>query len=725
MASTTAETSHIISNLHLGADADGVDFKVFGDTSGAYMLWDASANNLLFTGAAGLSYGTLSSDDQTGISLSSTNPTVLDVFADDNDTALTNAVYHAIRGRTMLFKTPTEGSIFSVMGQIKCADEVDFNPGVFAGVRGYIETMDDTDIKSGAKMWAVDGCLDAALASYTVKDGGISAAFHAELTGAGTFTQDSGGILAGVYIDETATTGNWGYGLYIAADSTTYGIYIGDCTTAAINIAGDQAIGILFDVDSAATDGLKIAVDDGITLTRGINIDRTGTTGTCTTAISIDTDGTTGIEIAAGFTGVDMIVLAGTASGYGIEISGTCSTADLLLQNGATINNDAAGSLTITEDSITLVAGGASKLVFGGITDWGTGATGTLIDGTGYDWVSQTVGRVNANLNSTAAAAAYHALSVTANQTSSNSCFGTWTELYFDDSVSLAAADNFASVWAQMEGGTSVAAPTTAGDFMAAVYANIVMGTTFTTGADSVVDGVRVQSEIASGSISHAGRLAAFECLTKSGSYQNWDYGIYGAGVERAGYFSSALTGSSALNNLELAVTDATTNSSGYSRGLYIGATVSGTKTGSGEFNGVGVDMTLSGDTPYAYGLSLYAVHSGNPTLGFVAPISIYIDDLGNACGALMGIDIGMAGGSNSPADRHTGIRFRNHTAGQPPRSFARLEGSPTSDYLFEFENAAALPLDNGSTAGDQCVGHIKLLLGSTTGYINVYSDNS
>jgi len=291
-------------------------------------------------------------------------------------------------------------------------------------------------------------------------------------------------------------------------------------------------------VDASATDGIKISVDDSMTLTTGINLCRSGTTGIATTGLSIDTDGTTAISVGSGFSGVDMIVLAGSASGYGIEISGTCSTADLLLQNGATINNGAAGSLTITEDSIVLVAGGASKLVFGGETDWGTGATGTVIDGTGWDWVSQTVGRVNANLNSTAAAAAYHALSVTASQTSSNSCFGTWTELYFSNSVSLAASDNYASVWAQMEGGTSVSAPTTAGDFMAAVYANIVMGATFTTGASSIVNGVRVQSEISSTTISHAGRLAAFECLTKSGSYQAWDYGLYLAGATTGIYIS-------------------------------------------------------------------------------------------------------------------------------------------------------------------------------------------
>jgi len=82
-----------------------------------------------------------------------------------------------------------------------------------------------------------------------------------------------------------------------------------------------------------------------------------------------------------------------------------------------------------------------------------------------------------------------------------------------------------------MEGGTSVSAPTTAGDFMAAVYANIVMGATFTTGANSTVNGVRVQNEISTTTISHAGRLSAFECLTKTGSYQPWDHGLYVAGA--------------------------------------------------------------------------------------------------------------------------------------------------------------------------------------------------
>lgn len=167
-------------------------------------------------------------------------------------------------------------------------------------------------------------------------------------------------ILSGSETTQISITGAFTTGISIAADGTTAiavtsafsgvtglsfagtasgdGILIsGACadalhisgtnTASAIHISGDQVIGILYDVDAAATDGIKILVDDGITLTTGINIDRSGTTGICTTAISIDTDGTTGIEIAAGFTGVTAISLAGTGSTAGIGISGDHTTA--------------------------------------------------------------------------------------------------------------------------------------------------------------------------------------------------------------------------------------------------------------------------------------------------------------------------------------------------------------------------------------------------------------
>ena len=363
------------------------------------------------------------------------------------------------------------------------------------------------------------------------------------------------------------------------------------------------------------------------------------------------------------------------------------------------------------------MAGGASKLVFGGETDWGTGATGTVIDGTGWDWVSQTVGRVNANLNSTAAAAAYHALSVTASQTSSNSCFGTWTELYFSNSVSLAASDNYASVWAQMEGGTSVAVPTTAGDFMAAVYANIVMGATFTTGASSVVNGVRFQSEISSTTISHAGRLSAFECLTKSGSYQAWDYGLYVAGASHAWYSATTQAGASALNNMELVTTDATTPSSGYSRTIYANHTNTGAKTGSAEVNVIAADFDASANVTTAYCFTGYVGACSGATINRVAGYAVYMDAITGTVGASSCAHLETVGG----ATVNDFISMRKH-GGTIHAMISDRSGGDTATYFLHFNGANAPVAANTHSIDSHALQHvIAVQIGSDVGYIPVF----
>jgi hypothetical protein len=207
----------------LGKDDYGCEFKVFGATSGYYLLWDESANQLTMPYGR-LNIGTLSSTAQTGAHLTATNNEIVEVYADDNNTSLgADTVYSTVRSRTMLFKDCTGISLFGVRGQIKCADEVDFASGVYAGVQGYFETMDDTDIQSGAKFWGVDASLESPSGgAVTVASGGILGGLHAELTGAGSFTQSSGGILAGLYIDEQVTTGKWGYGIYVTGSDKAF-----------------------------------------------------------------------------------------------------------------------------------------------------------------------------------------------------------------------------------------------------------------------------------------------------------------------------------------------------------------------------------------------------------------------------------------------------------------------------------------------------------------------
>ena len=71
------------------------------------------------------------------------------------------------------------------------------------------------------------------------------------MTGAGEFVQDSGGILAGLYIDEQVTTGQWGYGVYIAAGAAASSIYVAHTAAAtngrAMRIATTQAVPAMAD----------------------------------------------------------------------------------------------------------------------------------------------------------------------------------------------------------------------------------------------------------------------------------------------------------------------------------------------------------------------------------------------------------------------------------------------------------------------------------------------
>jgi len=357
-----------------------------------------------------------------------------------------------------------------------------------------------------------------------------------------TTTIDSGATVAGITINTntsstnvTATGGFYGLliadispthldfqsGIYIQDDVATTGMTIGNCTTG-ISLNGDM------------TDAIKIAGSN--TIADGIEI-----ANACTNGINISGACADGIEIA------------GNCTAYGINISGSCTTGGIFV-GGNKINfydtavyvySSADSKLDLVADGyINLTCAGAGKIVFGGETDWGTGATGTLIDGTGYDWVTQTVGHVDAGNLATAIAASYNAMTVTVNQTTTTSVFGTWTELYIKNSVALTGSSNYSAVWGQVECGTTVTGPDQSdGDFMAAGYFNFIAGSTFTTG--SYVNGVRIQSEVSNTSYTKTTStwMAGLEILTKSGSYQNWTYGVYISGADTGIMFGNAFAG--------------------------------------------------------------------------------------------------------------------------------------------------------------------------------------
>jgi len=252
-------------------------------------------------------------------------------------------------------------------------------------------------------------------------------------------------------------------------------------------------------------------------------------------------DGSTSVRgISAGFTSLESPAnrLGLNATEY-MQVATTVTTGIT-----AITHTGSAPTVTWTADSfdfvgpITLDAVTTSgKMAFGGETDWGTGATGVLIDGAGWDWASQTIARVNAALTGTAVASAYHALTVTVSQTGSTSMFGTWTELYLSNSVDLTGADNVAATWGQIEAGTGVTLSDT-GCFTAGGYFNVIAGATLTVAAGHSVNGVRAQIEVAA--ITNNGTTAAFECLKNGGV--NWEYGLYIADTDTDIYLSNGGT---------------------------------------------------------------------------------------------------------------------------------------------------------------------------------------
>ena len=568
MASTGKATSHIYSNLDLGSSGNGSDLKVYGDTADKYLFWDASDNALEFVDV-NLVLGTLSSTSQTGIPLSATQTGALEVYADDNNTTLGNAVYGTLRARTMLFKDAAGISLFSVRGQLKAAAGVDFGTGVYAPVQGYIELMGNTSATASGKL----SCFDAVIeipSTFTLTSTGTAAqvaGIRLELTGAGSVTEASNGTISAVLIDSTASTAVWPVGVRIKGSDTTTGIDIGAATTG-INFSGDMTTGINMTSSLSATDAILIA---------GAN--------------------------------ADAIHISGAQTAYGVHISGACTTAGVFLDgtnklmfddSGMYIRASADGHLEIvSDDTITLSSPGAGGIVFAGETDWGTGATGYNIDGTGWDWATQTVAHVDSGALATACAASYNALTVTpASHSTASSFFGTWTELYLQATQDFANAANCAAVWGQIEAGATVTTTDVANCFTAAGYFNMIAGATFVIDAAHVVNGVRVQSEVATSGFSNSGRFAAFECLTKSGS-QAWDYGLYVAGAEIGVGVALALTAGDTYSGVRSAVTcDAPSNA--YGAAGYFDTTITGAQAaafvyGLGSWVNIGIATSTAG----------------------------------------------------------------------------------------------------------------------------------
>jgi len=281
-------------SAEFGDKNNSIDVKIWGATTGAYMLWDSSTDDLKFGGGAGVDLagttgltisgtitsaltingthtnyidfgsvgtagtsialhfvdaflgkvietGTYQSTADGGVILTSTNTRPVTFLADDSGSNIGGNVRNVL-SRVLLTADQSAGSIRSLMGQMKLISGVDLTTGVYAPVQGYFEFVANNDIQTGAKAAGIDASIEVADgATLTVDASGRLAGVHCELTagdgGSATVTQT--GDCAAVWIDTAGTITDWKEGVHIA--NYTNGVVFGSTTTGRCLVMGTKA----------------------------------------------------------------------------------------------------------------------------------------------------------------------------------------------------------------------------------------------------------------------------------------------------------------------------------------------------------------------------------------------------------------------------------------------------------------------------------------------------
>lgn len=137
------------------------------------------------------------------------------------------------------------------------------------------------------------------------------------------------------------------------------------------------------------------------------------------------------------------------------------------------------------------------------------------------------------------------------------------------------------------------------------------------------------------------------------------------------------------------------------------------------------LELSVGGNTTNAHGIYMYCGNVDDKTISNYTPIYVYVEDIGDSVSnfGVMSLETNIESGNN--ATEHCFVRFREHDTVNTASHVFRFEGANSANFMFWFDAVNSNMLDNGTTAGDQCVGHIKIKRDTSTAYINVYSDNS
>lgn len=219
-----------------------------------------------------LTIGAFSSVTQgSGIPISSTQTGAVKVYSDDAGVNINSSV-RGLLSRFLLTTDASGSSIRAAMGQLKLADLVDVETGVYTAVQGYVELAGTSIVKANAHFSCFDASLEIASGeTLTVNQYGKIAGIYIETTGAGTITVDSGGMCAGIAISKATGAPSWPIGILISGADVIQGINVGSFSSTDASILGVTVATAISAANRFYTDdGATAIVNTGVGDTRGV-----------------------------------------------------------------------------------------------------------------------------------------------------------------------------------------------------------------------------------------------------------------------------------------------------------------------------------------------------------------------------------------------------------------------------------------------------------------------
>jgi len=370
----------------VGVDDTGTDVKFFGATSGSYMLWDQSADDLILAGEAAISIAntTDSSSTSTG------------AFHTAGGVGIAKKLYVGtdldVNGTTNLDAVDIDGAVqidatLSV-GVNDTGADVKFFGATSGAYLLWDESADDL-ILAGAAALSIDATTDASSTTTGSfhTDGGVGIAkklyVGTDLDVNGTANLDAVDIDGAVQIDAAVTVGVDGTGADVKFFGATSGAYmLWDQANDDLVIAGGAALSIDATTDATNTTSGSFHTDGGVGIAKklfvGTDLDVDGTTN----LDAVDIDGVTQIDatlsVGINDTGYDVKFFGATAGKYWLwdeSADGVVAVSDLQQTGTITVGVDDTGhdvkffgatsgkSLLWDESADSLIVTGTTTLI--------------------------------------------------------------------------------------------------------------------------------------------------------------------------------------------------------------------------------------------------------------------------------------------------------------------------------------------------------------------------